>query len=185
MARHWYARVIGEELGPLSDQQLQDMVLRKQLTRDDLVKVGEDGQWAAADKIKGLFQGSLAPSVKYDPVADLFDGQSIRPQSGPTPQPAARNTAATNPRLASCLDCQNMVSRSTPRCPHCGTTLSKSRVVAGLLAWFFGLAGLHKFYLGNTKQGVFYLAATLIVAPILTGRQTLIWERSARLHPPT
>ena len=33
----------------------------------------------------------------------------------------------------------------------------KSRFVAGILAWFFGWLGVHKFYCGNVGMGIVYL----------------------------
>jgi len=38
----------------------------------------------------------------------------------------------------------------------------KSKIVAALLAFFLGDLGIHKFYLGQNKQGVIYLLLTLI-----------------------
>ena len=38
----------------------------------------------------------------------------------------------------------------------------KSRMVAGLLALFFGGVGAHKFYLGNNRAGLIMLAVTLL-----------------------
>jgi TM2 domain-containing membrane protein YozV len=43
-----------------------------------------------------------------------------------------------------------------------GTPGSKNRQVAGLLAIFLGGIGIHKFYLGYTKQGLVYLLANTI-----------------------
>lgn len=45
-------------------------------------------------------------------------------------------------------------------------TEPKSKVVAALLAWFLGSAGVHNFYLGNTKRGFVQLA--LLVVGVLT-----------------
>ena len=38
----------------------------------------------------------------------------------------------------------------------------KSRIIAALLAFSFGVIGLHKFYLGNTKAGFIHCLLTLI-----------------------
>ncbi len=37
----------------------------------------------------------------------------------------------------------------------------KSKMVAGLLAIFLGGFGVHNFYLGDTKMGIFHILATL------------------------
>ncbi len=34
---------------------------------------------------------------------------------------------------------------------------NKSKIIAILLAWFLGGFGIHKFYLGKTGAGIFYL----------------------------
>lgn len=39
---------------------------------------------------------------------------------------------------------------------------SKSRVIAALLAFFFGVIGVHSFYLGKKGQGVFHILLLLI-----------------------
>lgn len=39
---------------------------------------------------------------------------------------------------------------------------SKSHVVAGLLAIFLGVFGVHKFYLGSNQSGFVMLAATVL-----------------------
>jgi TM2 domain-containing membrane protein YozV len=38
---------------------------------------------------------------------------------------------------------------------------TKSPIAAGLLALFLGTLGVHKFYLGYTKEGIILLASTL------------------------
>lgn len=51
----------------------------------------------------------------------------------------------------------------------------KDKVVAALLAWFLGIFGAHKFYLGKTGAGIAYLIATFtIVGMLYTGIATLI-----------
>jgi TM2 domain-containing membrane protein YozV len=40
----------------------------------------------------------------------------------------------------------------------------KSKVVAGLLAIFLGGLGIHKFYLGQTGQGVAFLVCSIVSA---------------------
>ncbi|WDE99098.1 TM2 domain-containing protein [Lentisphaera profundi] len=40
---------------------------------------------------------------------------------------------------------------------------SKSKVIAALLAFFFGALGVHNFYLGHTKNGIIQLVLSLLV----------------------
>ncbi len=49
----------------------------------------------------------------------------------------------------------------------------KSRKITILLAFFFGYLGVHQFYLGNTKKGIFYIVFFLLffwtIIPFLIG----------------
>ena len=45
----------------------------------------------------------------------------------------------------------------------------KSKVVAGILALFFGGLGVHKFYLGKTGSGILYLVFCWTFIPALIG----------------
>lgn len=50
---------------------------------------------------------------------------------------------------------------AVPGGSHAGAD-EKSNIVAGLLALFLGPLGIHKFYLGYTREGTILLVATLI-----------------------
>ena len=50
----------------------------------------------------------------------------------------------------------------------------RSRATAGLLALFFGIFGLHQFYLGNRRRGLWYLAFCWTAIPFLLGWVDLI-----------
>lgn len=45
----------------------------------------------------------------------------------------------------------------------------KSKIAAGLLAFFFGGLGIHKFYLGKTGMGIFYLLFCWTLIPTIVG----------------
>lgn len=61
-----------------------------------------------------------------------------------------------------------------------GPTADKSKVVAGLLAIFLGMFGIHKFYLGYTDAGVTMLLVSILgsivvmVGPVVMGTIGLI-----------
>lgn len=66
--------------------------------------------------------------------------------------------------------CNNCGAETTPSqtmCTKCGAALpqagseEKNKMVAGLLAIFLGALGIHKFYLGYSKEGVIMLVATI------------------------
>lgn len=68
-----------------------------------------------------------------------------------------------------CTDCGKPIKAKAEICPKCGVRQSPAsplgnttpgghnRIVAALLAFFLGIVGAHKFYLGRTGQGILYL----------------------------
>lgn len=63
MANNWYVKVMGEEVGPMSDSQLREMAAKRQLTADDVVRQGQSDNWVSAARVRGLFQQSTAPDT--------------------------------------------------------------------------------------------------------------------------
>ncbi|MBM4163546.1 MAG: TM2 domain-containing protein [Lentisphaerae bacterium] len=65
-------------------------------------------------------------------------------------------------------------------CVSCGTTLAarpavcgaKSKVAAGLLGLFLGWIGIHKFYLGYSKEGVIMLLVSVLGGMVTCGLAT-------------
>lgn len=49
------------------------------------------------------------------------------------------------------------------------STAEKDRVVAGVLALFLGIVGAHKFYVGNTRLGIYYLLLCWTLLPLMLG----------------
>jgi TM2 domain len=66
-----------------------------------------------------------------------------------------------------CRSCGQIISSLAPICPHCGAPTGvrsvpadaspKSRLVAAILCWFFGLFGAHRFYVGKIGTGILQL----------------------------
>lgn len=63
MATQWYCRLMGTELGPFSSKQLLEMARSHQITPDDSVKKGADGNWVSAHRVKGLIDDSSASTI--------------------------------------------------------------------------------------------------------------------------
>lgn len=55
MPVEWYCRLMGAEMGPLTAAQLLEMAHSHQLTPEDLVRRGADGEWVAGYRVTGLF----------------------------------------------------------------------------------------------------------------------------------
>jgi len=77
-----------------------------------------------------------------------------------------------------CFKCGNKLFEEAEICPKCGVRqlgtspnkkTSHSRVTASLFAIFLGGFGAHKFYLGKTIQGVFYLFLFWTFLPFIIG----------------
>ena len=74
----------------------------------------------------------------------------------------------TMPALAAnqqfCRSCRKVISSLAPTCPHCGATTGlrvapegaspKTRLVALLLCFLFGMIGVHRFYVGKIGTGI-------------------------------
>ncbi|HLD91749.1 MAG TPA: TM2 domain-containing protein [Patescibacteria group bacterium] len=60
-----------------------------------------------------------------------------------------------------CNDCGTAIKIKAMICPHCGVRQKsisvKSKTTAAVLAFFLGVIGAHKFYLGKTILGIAYL----------------------------
>lgn len=73
-----------------------------------------------------------------------------------------------------CYNCGEAVQANQVICTNCGVALAqvsgaKSKVAAGLLAIFLGGLGIHKFYLGYTKEAVIMLLVSIIGGIITVG----------------
>jgi len=74
----------------------------------------------------------------------------------------------TMPALAAnqqfCRSCGKIISTLAPACPHCGAAMGlrtapegaspKTRLVALLLCFLFGMIGVHRFYVGKIGTGI-------------------------------
>ncbi len=82
------------------------------------------------------------------------------------------------PRLEKkfCFNCGGATQANQAMCTKCGVSLApagssgaKGKVAAGLLGIFLGALGIHKFYLGYSKEGLIMLLATVIGSVLTFG----------------
>lgn len=75
-----------------------------------------------------------------------------------------------------CSECGREMSLKAEICPHCGvrvrplpgtTRSGRTKIAAALLALFLGVAGAHKFYLGNAKMGIIYILISLTAVGLI------------------
>lgn len=82
MSTEWFCKIMGEQWGPMSSQELMAVASRGRLTRDDVVRKGANGTWVRAELVKGLF--NTAP-----PAVTATSNRAAVP--GRTPSPAKRS----------------------------------------------------------------------------------------------
>ncbi|QGN07671.1 NINE protein [Halorhabdus sp. CBA1104] len=74
-----------------------------------------------------------------------------------------------------CLACGELIYKQAAICPACGVDQPSTgsgdtdQVAAGILAILLGGLGVHKFYQGNTRNGVLYLCFFWTAIPSLLG----------------
>jgi TM2 domain-containing membrane protein YozV/ribosomal protein L40E len=78
-----------------------------------------------------------------------------------------------------CFECGAVIRARAEICPKCGVRQAaqkqslelqgRNRIVAALLAIFFGGIGLHKFYLGRIGAGILYLLFCWTMIPFFVG----------------
>ena len=80
MATEWFCKIMGEEWGPMSAQELIAVARRGRLTRDDNVKRGDQGTWVRAEVVRGLFNSPpIAATVTSDRLVAAVQRGSRRP----------------------------------------------------------------------------------------------------------
>ena len=70
---------------------------------------------------------------------------------------------AIQPNQAMCLKCGGVLAARAP------ANGAKSKVAAGLLGIFLGSLGIHKFYLGYSKEGVIMLLVSILGGIVTCG----------------
>jgi len=86
-----------------------------------------------------------------------------------------------------CSNCGTATQPNQILCVKCGVSLAKrgmgvggkNRIVAGVLGILLGWLGIHKFYLGYTKQGIIMLLVSILaswiwIGPVIMGTIGLI-----------
>jgi len=74
-----------------------------------------------------------------------------------------------------CSSCGEVIKKEAEICPECGvrqssgtgSSGSKDRTTAAILALLLGGIGAHKFYLGNNTLGIIYLCFSWTLIPLI------------------
>lgn len=98
MSKQWYYEVMGSTVGPLTSAELRQGVLSGKIQPDTPVRLGTDGKWQSADRIKGLLDAPTAPS-SVPPASQKGTAATTSPP--PVAPAAAALTASTDaPRMS-------------------------------------------------------------------------------------
>ena len=68
MASQWFCRVLGKVVGPVSFQDLREMVRAGTLTEDDPVRRKESSRWDPAREVVGLFRAAESEVAEAAPA---------------------------------------------------------------------------------------------------------------------
>ncbi len=80
MAKDWYCRIAGEELGPFSASQLRALAAEGRLSPGDPLRQGDSGVWVPAASVKGLFEGDARTGF---PAATIGRNASVEGRTRP------------------------------------------------------------------------------------------------------
>jgi hypothetical protein len=175
----WYYAVGDREFGPITLSQIRSLLGSGAISPETYVRSRDLQDWTPAHNVPQLSSaGSIIPV--HDSASELSFEEPHTIQS-------ANSNVAVPATSKFCHSCSSVLDQRAEICTHCGVrqpildidpVASKSgrsapdKAVAFLLAWFLGLLGVHKFYLGHTGVGVFYLLMNVflcwtIIVPVV------------------
>lgn len=94
MASLWFCKVLGQEVGPVSFQNLAEMVRSGTLKEEDRVRRRGSGEWIPAREVIGLFRAAEAQVARAAPAAEKTQ---VAPAPGKTQEPAQPRPAQPPP----------------------------------------------------------------------------------------
>ena len=98
MASQWFCKVLGQEMGPLSFQDLAEMLRAGTLTESDPVRRKESSQWTPARDIIGLLRAAKIEADETVPPDSESPPELAPPPCEPTkPKPASRKVFIPRP----------------------------------------------------------------------------------------
>lgn len=95
MAVEWYYQTNDRTLGPVSPEQLQQLVQSGRLRAHTLVRAGRDGAWLPADEATGLFNRVATSPAKPPPDPFPDEWESGRSPYGAPPSAGGRAIVTT------------------------------------------------------------------------------------------
>jgi len=91
MSKQWYYEVMGSPVGPITSSELRICVETRRILPETRIRLGDDGKWQTADRVKGLFDGAAPPPAKpaAKPAAEAKP-QIAKPTASDKSLPVAR-----------------------------------------------------------------------------------------------
>lgn len=68
MATQWFCRLMGEDLGPFSSRDMVELVRKRKLTHEDMIRKGTEGNWGPAYLVQGLFEAAASSASDGGPT---------------------------------------------------------------------------------------------------------------------
>ena len=81
---NWYVNLQGFEIGPISDEELKELVASQKLDRSGSVRREDETEWIKAKKIPGLFPSEAKELPKQKSSQGKGDTSPVIPQIKPT-----------------------------------------------------------------------------------------------------
>uniref|UniRef100_A0A7C4LL94 DUF4339 domain-containing protein n=1 Tax=Schlesneria paludicola TaxID=360056 RepID=A0A7C4LL94_9PLAN len=92
MSKEWYYEVMGTAVGPISSAELKRRAQLGQIGPDTPVRLGTEGKWQPAERVKGLLDPPPPPPPTLPSSAPVFP--TVRPSSGTIPVVAVSTAPA-------------------------------------------------------------------------------------------
>jgi hypothetical protein len=100
MSKQWYYEIMGSTLGPISSADLKHKVQQGQILPETPIRMGVDGKWQSADRIKGLLDApppaaaTPKPQAPSPPPVAAAPAPATKPPAEPAPLRFPLRTAA-------------------------------------------------------------------------------------------
>ena len=175
----------GVKRGPISSAQLKTLVESGKINRDTVLET-DSGHKGDAGQIRGLFPPTEPSPFEMEttpaaPSPIVSSGAFCSNCGNPiSPQAVACMKCSADPRANKnfCRTCGARLNPNQVVCVKCGSSVKtkkkKSKILAAIFAFFLGMVGIHKFYLGDQDWGIFYIVLFLtgfflIIPAIIVG----------------